>query len=83
MMGEAFYPLACYRVPLRPKYSPQHPILKHTHPTFLPQHCRANLSKNAALVQSPLLEAHGYDSQNIRRLHSAEIDNVFRMARGR
>jgi hypothetical protein len=24
-------------VPLRPKYSPQHPILKHTQPTFLPQ----------------------------------------------
>ena len=24
-------------VPLRPKYSPQHPILKHLHPTFLPQ----------------------------------------------
>ena len=30
-------PLHCYLVPLRPKYSPQHPILKHPHPTSLPQ----------------------------------------------
>ena len=30
-------PLLCYRIPLRPKYSPQHPILKHLQPTFLPQ----------------------------------------------
>ena len=28
----------CYLVPLRPKYSPQHPILKHPEPKFLP-HC--------------------------------------------
>jgi hypothetical protein len=26
-----------YLVPLRPKYSPQYPILKHLQPTFLPQ----------------------------------------------
>jgi hypothetical protein len=26
-----------YLVPLRPKYSPQRPILKHTQPTFFPQ----------------------------------------------
>ena len=26
-----------YLIPLRPKYSPQHPILKHPQPTFLPQ----------------------------------------------
>jgi hypothetical protein len=25
-----FSPLPCYLIPLRPKYSPQHPILKHT-----------------------------------------------------
>ena len=30
-------PLPCYHAPLRPKYSPQHPILKHPQPTFLPQ----------------------------------------------
>ena len=26
-----------YLVPLRPKYSPQHPILTHPQPMFLPQ----------------------------------------------
>ena len=31
-------PLPCHLVPSRPKYSPQHPILRHTQPTFLP-HC--------------------------------------------
>ena len=30
-------PLPYYLVPLRPKYSPQHPIFKHPQPTFLPQ----------------------------------------------
>jgi hypothetical protein len=30
-------PLPCYLVPLRPKYSPQHPILKHPQSTFYPQ----------------------------------------------
>ena len=29
--------LCSYLVPLRPKYSPQHPILKHLQPIFLPQ----------------------------------------------
>jgi len=33
-----FSPLPCYLVPLRPKYSPQYPILKQPQPTFLP-HC--------------------------------------------
>ena len=33
----SFSPLPCYFVPLRPKYSPQSPILKHPQPTFLPQ----------------------------------------------
>ena len=30
-------PLPCYLVPPRPLYSPQHPILKHPQPMFLPQ----------------------------------------------
>jgi hypothetical protein len=34
-----FSPLPCYLVPLRPKYSPQHPIIKHPRPSFFPQ-CR-------------------------------------------
>ena len=33
-----FPPLPCYLVSLRPKYSPQHPILKHPQPAFLPQY---------------------------------------------
>jgi hypothetical protein len=33
----SFFPLPCYPVPLSSKYSPQHPILKHTQPTFHPQ----------------------------------------------
>jgi hypothetical protein len=33
----SFIPLPCYLVPLRPKYSPQHPILKHPQPKFCPQ----------------------------------------------
>jgi hypothetical protein len=32
-----FSTLSCYLVPLRLKYSPQHPILKYPQPTFLPQ----------------------------------------------
>ena len=30
--------LPCYLVPPRPKYSPQHPILKHPQPTVIPQY---------------------------------------------
>jgi len=32
-----FSPLPCYLVSFRPKYSPQHPILKSPQPTFPPQ----------------------------------------------
>jgi hypothetical protein len=45
-LGEVYRPLSSSicsflhsPVPLRLKYSPQRPILKHPHPTFLPQ-CR-------------------------------------------
>jgi hypothetical protein len=31
----SFFPLPCYLVPLRPKYSPQYPILKHPQPTLI------------------------------------------------
>jgi len=37
LLGEVFSPFRCYLVPLRAKYSPQHPILQHPQPTFLPQ----------------------------------------------
>jgi hypothetical protein len=36
----SFFLLPCYLVPLRPKYYPQQPILKHPQPTFLPQYQR-------------------------------------------
>ena len=32
-----FSPLSCYPVPLRPKYSPQHSVLKDPQPMFLPE----------------------------------------------
>ena len=32
-----FFPFLCYFLPLRPKYPPQHPILDHSQPMFLPQ----------------------------------------------
>ena len=35
---------SCYLVPLRPKYSPQHPILKHPQPTFLPRSKEPNFA---------------------------------------
>jgi hypothetical protein len=42
-----FSPLPCYLVPLRPKYSPQHPILNHPQTTQLTlallNQCRAQL----------------------------------------
>ena len=46
-----FSPLPCYLVPLSLKYSPQHPILKHPQPTFLPQ------STTATKQQTGLLNA--------------------------
>ena len=39
-----FSPLPCYLVPLRSKYSPQHPVLKHPQPTFLPWCERPNFT---------------------------------------
>ena len=36
-------PLPRHLVPPRPKYSPQHPILKHPQPAFLPQCHRSSL----------------------------------------
>ena len=40
----SFFPLPSYLVPLRPKYSSQHPIFKHSHPTFLPQRKRPSFT---------------------------------------
>jgi hypothetical protein len=40
----SFSPLPCYLFPLTPRYSPQHPILKHSQPTFLPQSARPSFT---------------------------------------
>ena len=37
-------PLPCYLVPLKSKYPPQHPVLEHAQPTFLPQCERRNFT---------------------------------------
>jgi len=37
--------LSCYLPPLRAKYLPQHPILEHPQPLFLPQCERPKLTK--------------------------------------
>ena len=37
-------PLPCYHVPHKEKYSPQHPILSHPQPTFLPQYERPSFT---------------------------------------
>ena len=40
----SFFPVPCYLVPRRSKYSPQHPILKHPQFTFLPQVVRPSFT---------------------------------------
>jgi hypothetical protein len=39
-----FPPLPCLLVPLWPNYSLQHPVLKYTQPTFLPQCQRSSFT---------------------------------------
>ena len=45
-------PFACHLVPLRSKYSPQHPILKHPQPAFLPQTTLHEAANNIQLLVS-------------------------------
>ena len=40
LLTKCFTTLTSYLVPLRPKYSPQRPILKHRQPSFFPQYER-------------------------------------------
>jgi hypothetical protein len=42
-------PLPCYLVPLRPKYPPQHFILEHPQPMFLPQ-CERPQERGAFII---------------------------------
>ena len=44
LLVRQFSPLPCYLIPLRPKCSFQHPILKYPQPTFLPQCERPSLT---------------------------------------
>jgi len=45
-----FSPLPFHIIPLRPKYSPQQPVLKHLQPTFLPQCERPNKTTGKIIV---------------------------------
>src|SRR5215475_3497149 len=47
-----FSPFPHRLVPLRPKYSPQHPILKHPQLTFLPQYQRASFTPIQQILPS-------------------------------
>ena len=49
-----FSPLSCYLAPVWPKYSPQHPILKHPQPTFLPQ-CKRRCFTTVHNNRQPLI----------------------------
>ena len=40
----SFLHYPCYLFPLRPNYSPQHPILKHPQPTIFPQYERPSFT---------------------------------------
>ena len=66
-----FSPLPCSLVPLRPKYSPQHPILKHLRSTFLPQCERPSFPPVQNKRQSHRYEPHNdvsvNDGPHIRR----------------
>ena len=71
-----FSPFPCYFVPLRPKCPPQHPILKHPQPVFLPQCVRSsftptqNNTQNYSYLYSYLnLYIFGYQSRRQNILH--------------
>ena len=51
-------PFPCHLVPLRSKYFPQHPILKHPQPAFLPQCERPGFTT---------IQNHGQKFQSIRK----------------
>jgi hypothetical protein len=52
-------PFLCHLVPLRSKYSPQHPILKHPQPAFLPQCQRPGFTP----IQNQQLQGQARDKQ--------------------
>jgi hypothetical protein len=57
-----FSPLPCYPVPLTPKYSPKHPILKHSQPTFLPQCQRPSFTPKCSVTQFNWIQKMAYQN---------------------
>ena len=64
-----FPPLPCYLVPLKPKYSPQNPILEHPQPVFLPQYQWPSFTP----MQSPRLRLCLWIFRNKIRFHGEEL----------
>jgi hypothetical protein len=59
-------PVACYLVLVRPKYLPQHPIVQHSRPTFLPQCERPSftpIQNNRQIYSSVYLDLYFFGQQ--------------------
>ena len=61
-----FSPLPCYLVHLRPKYSSQHPVLKHPQPTFPPQCERPSFTHNGQNYGSVYLIVNTGENQKVK-----------------
>ena len=64
-----------YIVPLGPKYSPQHPILKHPQPTFLPQCQRPSFTpiqnnRSSYITKGQIRQPYHQDKETIVLQHS-------------
>jgi hypothetical protein len=60
----------CYLIPLRPKYLPQHSILKHPEPIFLPQCERSSFSttqNNRQSYSSVSFDLHIFGQQTVKQ----------------
>ena len=75
----SFFPLPCYLNPLRPKYSPRYTILKHPHPTFLPE-CKwtsftplQNRSNYNCIYFSTHLYTFGYQAKILVTKHIKDV----------
>jgi hypothetical protein len=73
-----------YLVPSRPKYSPQHPTLKHPQPTFLPQYQRPRftpIQNNRQNYSSVLFCSAEYTRRNSQsvQLYSEGDIRVYRV----
>jgi hypothetical protein len=68
----SFFPFTCYRVPLRPKYSPLHTILNHVPPSTL----SCFPLQNCCVITKSNSKSTWKNSQNIRRLKCEDIELV-------